>query len=163
VEEEHMHQEQRKSRRSIRLPDYDYRSSGAYFVTLCTHLRKPLFSNPQLKSILETQWNALPQRFVDIELDSFVIMPDHMHCIIRLKRNTTASPTLAQVIGAFKSLVAVAWLQHLQSAGMVSSEKIWQRNYYEHVIRNDLDLETKRKYIQNNPGMAKLKKEGDIP
>ncbi len=158
-----MHQEQRKNRRSIRLADYDYRSSGYYFVTLCTHERKPLFSNPQLKSILETQWSALPQRFVDIELDSFVIMPDHIHFIVRLKRNTTVFPPLAQVIGAFKSLVAVSWLQHLQSAGMVSSEKIWQRNYYEHVIRNDLDLETKRNYIQNNPGMAQLKKEGDLP
>ncbi len=156
-----MQHEPKKNRRSIRVPDFDYRSKGTYFVTLCTYKRKPLFSNPQLKTILETQWSALPQRFVDITLDSFAIMPDHIHFIVHLDETSAESPSLAQIVGAFKSLVAVSWSRHLQSAGMASSEKIWQRNYYEHIIRGDLDLETKRIYIQNNPAMAQFKMECD--
>ena len=158
-----MQNQPKKNRHSIRLPGFDYRSSGAYFVTLCVYGRKPLFSNPQLKSILETQWSALPQRFADITLDSFAIMPDHVHFIVWLDAKSAESPTLPQVVGAFKSLVAVSWSQYRKAAGITSSEKIWQRNYYEHVIRDDLDLETKRNYIRNNPLMAQLKMESDKP
>ena len=156
-----MQNEPKKNRRTIRLPDFDYSSKGAYFVTLCTYGRKPLFSAPQLKTILETQWHALPQRFTDITLDSFAIMPDHIHFIVQLAATGAEASTLAQIVGAFKSLVAVSWSRHLRAVGMASSEKLWQRNYYEHIIRDDLDLETKRDYIRNNPAMAQFKKECD--
>ncbi len=72
-------------RHSIRLPDYDYASNGAYFVTICTHERKPMFEIPELRAILETTWADLAQRYKDIILDDFVMMPDHVHFILWLK------------------------------------------------------------------------------
>jgi putative transposase len=70
-------------RRSIRLPGYDYAQDGAYFVTICSKERQPYFEiYPQLKEIVEKQWRNMSNRFVNISLDEYVIMPNHMHGII---------------------------------------------------------------------------------
>ena len=68
-----------RTRHTLRKPSFDYRSSGAYFVTICTQKRHPYFVLPALRDILEEQWQALPTRYPNVTLDSFVIMPDHIH------------------------------------------------------------------------------------
>ena len=140
----------RLARRSIRLPDRDYSSASAYFVTIHADRHEPLFEAPELRTILIENWKALPTRFPMVELDEFVIMPDHIHCILWIKNKQKDTPTLGRVIGAYKSLPAVAWLRHIQSTHMECSGRIWQSNYYERVIRVS-ELEKTRAYIRNNP------------
>jgi len=82
------------ARRSIRLGDWDYRSAGAYFVTICAHRRQPLFGDAadgavrlnDCGEIVEACWHAIPHHFANVELDAFVVMPNHMHGIIILCR-----------------------------------------------------------------------------
>jgi putative transposase len=164
-------------RRSIRLRDYDYAQAGAYFVTLCVDGREyPLgeiaAGEVQLsdagKMVAQT-WDHLPTRFPNIELDAFVIMPNHVHAIIVItdppppadpdsvgaglalpknQGNPRVAPTLGDIIGAFKSISAIACNRLLERSGA----SFWQRNYWEHVIRDDADLARLRDYIEGNPG-----------
>jgi putative transposase len=89
-----------------------------------------------------------------LSLDEFVIMPDHVHFIVRLEGNVEKATTLGRIIGAYKSLTAVLWLRHIEAmgiAGIERSGRIWKRDYYEQVIRDVYELEQKRKYIRYNP------------
>ena len=172
-------------RQSIRLPNHDYSSIGAYFVTICARDRECLFAEivgatlavaqltfaqltePVLKlsdvgNIVEDNWLQIPQGYPQAQLDEYVIMPNHFHGIIMIdgteerataKRRATArvAPTLGDVIGGFKSRCVVDYLKHIRKNQLDRTAKIWQRNYYEHVIRDDDELERARAYIQNNP------------
>ncbi len=138
-------------RRSIRLSSYNYSSSGAYFVTLCTRPRKPLFDRPELRTILEEIWHTLPQRFQGLQLDEFVIMPDHIHFIIWLDTSISDETLLGDVIKAYKSLTFTAWLKHIETHHLNEQAKFWQRNYMERIIRTNSGLIEKREYIRNNP------------
>jgi putative transposase len=71
-------------RRSLRLKDYDYSRPGAYFVTLCLQGREPFLEMPEVRHIVEDIWKVLPQRFPTVELDEFIVMPDHIHFILKL-------------------------------------------------------------------------------
>ena len=146
-------------RHPIRLPDYQYASKGAYFVTICTHGRIPCFEQPALRTILEETWLALPERFPGLILDEYVMMPDHVHFIVWLNASVTERMTLGKVVGAYKSLTSVTWLQHIEMAGLNERGKIWQRNYMEHVIRGEGELARLRDYIRTNPLRAALKKD----
>lgn len=146
-------------RHSNRLRFYDYRSCGAYFVTICTKDRKPVLEIPAVRASLQDNWEHLPERFPDIKLDEFVIMPDHLHCILWLDGSTDDSPTLGRIIGAYKSLVTISWRNYHKTPGVVHADHLWQRGYYEHVIRNDEDLHLTREYILNNPLKALLMQE----
>ena len=162
------------NRRSIRLKGYDYSQPGAYFITICTKDREPWFEKyPELKRIIEEQWHRLPDRFPNIKLDAFTIMPNHIHGIIfvgaplAVARNvgvtftvtqdmTNPAPTLGDIVGAFKSLCVNRWLRYIKQTegdhkGRPYIGKFWQRNYYEHIIRNDDELNRIRKYIAENP------------
>lgn len=136
---------------SERLADRDYGKSGAYFITICAYQRHPCLKIPELEKILKQQWQALPQRFAGISLDRFEIMPDHLHFIIWIDACVPSSPTLPQIVGAYKSLAAVAWLRHLKEIGSEVSGKIWQRGYHERIIRDEQELIKTRRYIENNP------------
>ena len=146
-------------RNSHRLPSYDYRSSGAYFITICTQDRQRVLEIPALHTALLETWRTLPHRFPTIKLDEFVIMPDHLHCIFWLDGTAKDAPTLGRVVGAFKSLITVAWRDHHESSGVQCDRHLWQRDYYEHVIRNEDDLNLTREYILNNPLEALLQQE----
>jgi putative transposase len=137
--------------KSQRLPQRDYGKKSGYFVTICAYQRHPCFKIPALEKILKQQWQELTQRFPSISLDRFVIMPDHLHFIVWIDQQTPTSPTLPQIVGAYKSLCAVAWLHHLKETGSEVSGRIWQRGYHERIIRNKQELETMRRYIENNP------------
>ncbi len=158
-------------RRSIRLEDFDYSQEGAYFVTICTHNRTLLFEQySALRQIVLTNWTGLPNRFPFINLDTFVIMPNHLHGIVVISQERpyiTAgslpderemsgmefqeSVTLGRVIGAFKSLCTKDWRHHCLIQRLSAEMRLWQRNYYEHIIRNDRELIQIREYIIENP------------
>jgi putative transposase len=137
-------------RRSVRLQDRDYNAASAYFITLCADRPEPIFEIPELRKILTETWQALPVRFPNVSLDEFVIMPDHIHFILWLHRSQEATPTLGRVIGTYKSLAAVTWLNHIKSNNLECSGRIWHRNYYERVVRI-AELEQTRQYIRENP------------
>jgi len=161
-------------RKSLRLRDYDYSQSGAYFVTICTKGRQLYFEEfPALQQVVQTQWNGLKIRFPEIELDEFVIMANHIHGIIFIAGAIHESPLhgvgathelplryrqkmlLPKVIGYFKMNTAKPINQILNRTG----QPFWQRNYYEHIIRNEKELKRIREYIQNNPLKWELDRE----
>ena len=161
---------ERHRRRSIRLHGQDYAQAGAYFVTVCTERRVCLLGTivggeVELSAVgcivLET-WEALPARFPQVELDTFVVMPNHVHGIVVITDKTGAQqssaptvgvadvgtrPTLGQIMRAFQSISAKRCNDALGRVG-----RFWQRNYYEHIIRDEADLVRLREYIVCNPG-----------
>ena len=162
------HEREPRRRRSIRLPGHDYRSPGAYFVTACTHGAEPLFDQPDLREIVERTWHSLPQRFPSVSLDSFVVMPNHIHFIVWLnsvgaplagahgvdqtsRAGASPAPTLGKVVGTFKALVATEWLKSLERNAPHRSGRVWQRNYYERVVRSEDELDRIREYVGLNP------------
>ena len=150
----------KKGRRSIRLSNFDYSQPSAYYVTLCVQdfqciLAHVVNGQIQLKKageICMKVWQSLPNRFPTVELDVVSIMPNHMHGILLLNLDDIANgPILGGVIGAFQSLVFHQYYQWIKKNNIEAKAKFWQRNYYEHVIRNEKDWERIRKYIIENP------------
>ena len=170
-------------RTSIRLRGYDYAGPGAYFLTICTAGHRCLFGRIEgdtirlgpMGGIVEACWRAIPLHVADVELDAFVVMPNHVHGIVWIvdddrhdKRATHASPlrgpscgamagrevpngpqrrSVAAVVGSFKSAASRATARAFDRPG----GSLWQRNYYEHIIRNDVALARIRQYIADNP------------
>lgn len=167
-------------RRSIRLKGYDYARAGAYFITICTHDMKCMFGTVdnkemilnELGEIAYNEWSKLPERFTNSELDVFQIMPNHLHGIIILNTiQTTVGATLAvapssfgatvkvaptivstlgDIVGAYKSIVSNECLNFFKEKNERMG-KLWQRNYYERIIRDDLAYQNISNYIINNP------------
>ncbi len=171
-------------RHSIRLPNYDYSQPGAYFVTVVTYQRILLFGNivnqeMQLNDfgkIADECWSVIPAHFPNIELGAYVIMPNHVHGIImindRADANTSAcrgtiyrAPTEnfgKPVVGSIPTIVRVYKAAVTRRIGReFNVTGIWQRNYYEHIIRNDRDLQNKTDYIESNPLL--WEKDGENP
>ncbi len=140
-----------RRRNSLRLRDFDYSSEGAYFVTISCNDKKEYFNSSSIKRIVEINLKNLNKRF-NIEVDQFCIMPDHVHLILLFKEKQDSS--LSQVIQAYKSLVA----KEIR-AKLGISEKIWQRGFYDHIIRNEKDYLEKARYILNNQPKKDLEKE----
>ena len=146
-------------RNSNRLPDYNYRSSGTYFITICTHKRQRVLEIPIIHTALLEKWQQLPLRFPGVRLDEIVIMPDHVHGILWLDGSMKEAPTLGRVVGALKAWVTIAWRTYHKEENIPCLSHLWQRDYYEHVIRNEEDIELTREYIVNNPLKALLMQE----
>jgi len=140
----------RFTRQSLRLSKRDYSSPSAYFVTIRAEQHESVFEIPELRKILIETWHALPNRFPNVTLDEFVVMPDHIHFIIWLDPTVDNAPTLGNVVGAYKSITTVTWYNHLKEIGKTWPGFLWQRNYYERVVRIS-EIEEKRQYIRNNP------------
>ena len=138
-------------RRSIRLKGHNYSWTASYFITLRSEHHEPVFEMPELQSIIIEAWLALPVRFPHVQLDEYVIMPDHMHGILHFCVSDVQMPALGRVIGAYKSLTAIAWLRYIETHNVSWSGNLWQRNYHEHIIRDASDLAQKREYIRKNP------------
>ena len=146
------------NRRSIRLKGYDYSQNNAYFVTICTKDRLPTIDSDMVRGIIQKTWVNLPRHYPNVILDEFVIMPNHVHGIIIIDNNDdihrgeVTSPlrkriTLGHIVAYFKYRSTKSINQIRLSPGV----PFWQRNYYEHVIRNDDDLYQIRQYIRENP------------
>jgi REP element-mobilizing transposase RayT len=153
-------------RHSIRLPGYDYSTSGLYFVTICSQKRECIFGEivgekmilNETGKIIELVWKTLPDHH-SVALDEFQIMPNHIHMIIQIVsngRDDRAPTTLGKIIAYFKYVSTKQINQHSVGAGIIPPEiirKIFQRNYHEHVIRSEIDLEKIREYVTTNPLM----------
>ena len=140
-------------RKSLRLKNFDYTTSNAYFITICSYERLMIFEHPALIDIMHSTWQELPTRFPTLRLDEFIVMPNHIHGIIWLdpQHNTETALNLSYVVQVFKSLVATRWIQWMQINDYSGSPKIWQRSYYDRIIRNDSELNAIREYIKRNP------------
>jgi putative transposase len=141
------------TRRSMRHPNHNYRWTASYFVTIRAAHHEPVFEIDALRSILQEQWTAIPQHFPSVMLDEFVIMPDHIHGILHFFVTATAkkAPSLGDVIGRYKSTTTVIWFRYQKTHNIFWSGLLWQRNYHDHVIRDDDELTQKRHYILENP------------
>jgi len=168
-------------RRSVRLKGYDYSQAGAYFVTIVTQGRECLFGEiidgvlrlNEAGQMVEAAWTALPQRFPGIECDAHVVMPNHMHGVIGVgatlvvapntvltthpvaapnRAGTSPAPTLGDMVGSFKSITTDAYIQGVHHRGWLPfDQRVWQRNYYEHIIRSEIELNAIRQYVIDNP------------
>ncbi len=157
-----------KNRHSIRLQSWNYSSNGYYFVTVCSQNREYLFGEivdgEMIKNengrIVDKIWKTLLDHH-DIGLDEYQIMPNHFHGIVIIVGATRGSPinqkgasrraptTLGTIIGLFKS-ECTKQIRKMQNDKYF---QVWQRNYYEHIIRNENELDRIQKYILMNPEM----------
>jgi REP element-mobilizing transposase RayT len=163
---------QRQQRRSIRLRGYDYTQAGAYFVTICTHARRSLFDDQRRRDIAERQWRALAH-MDRVALDAWVIMPDHVHGIILITDGAHPPPitpatrpavpdnagnaaplpcnvvpgSLGAIVRTYKSVVT-RQINRLQGT---PGELVWQRGYWERIVRHAEELNAIRQYIADNP------------
>ena len=149
-------------RRSIRLRNYDYATTGAYFVTICVHnhesrlgtIANDVMMVNETGAEIDRWWQELPTKFPSVELDAYVIMPNHMHGIIALLGDSapTHTPTLGDVVGWFKTMTTNAYIRGVKAARWPRFDKyFWQRNYWDHIIRDDRSLKSIRRYIELNP------------
>jgi REP element-mobilizing transposase RayT len=156
-------------RRSIRLKEYDYSQAGMYFLTTCTLERASLFGEivdgvmhpNNAGKIVQTTWNALPGYYTHVALDVFVVMPNHVHGIVVFDSFVGAGfkPALtrcglSEIVRAFKTFSS----RRINEQHGALGSRVWQRNYWERVIRNDEELFRFREYIQNNPMQWELDK-----
>ncbi|OGB68901.1 MAG: hypothetical protein A2Y94_04085 [Caldithrix sp. RBG_13_44_9] len=197
------HDPDKHHRRSIRLTGHDYSQAGVYYVTICVQDRVCLFgkiNNGELKlndagNMVNNWWNKLPQKFTNVELDDYIIMPNHVHGIIivgadpvcpkdqniinyskinmsegqtdpgdkqmdsgdQQKGEHVGSPLrkpvpLSRIIQWYKTMTTNEYIRNVKQNGWFPFKKhLWQRNYYEHIIRDENDLKRIRKYIIENP------------
>jgi len=175
---------QRTGRRSIRLQGYDYAQAGAYYITICVRKRECLFGEivdgemrlNDAGRMVQKCWDDIPVHFPHVELDEFVVMPNHVHGIVLIintvaanatvDANATVGPnidvvraknfspqqqprgtskTIGSIIRGFK-IGVTKWMRQ-----NTVIHNVWQRNYYEHIIRDKDDLDRIREYILRNP------------
>ena len=147
-------------RRSIRLKGYDYTQSGVYFVTVCVQDRSSRFGevvegemvlNDAGRMVWEV-WGTLPTHYGAVELDTFIVMPNHLHGLFALHPDRSNPVCVGEVVGGFKSLVTVEYIRGVKKLHWPPFEgRLLQRDYYEHIVRDDESLDRIREYIQNNP------------
>jgi REP element-mobilizing transposase RayT len=160
-------------RKSIRLKDYDYSQTGGYFVTICTKNRQCVFGE-----IIEGQmvlndagwmvqrvWDEIPGNYPGIETDVFIVMPDHIHGIIIIvgagpcacpvegqPRGIAPTMSLPDIVNRFKTMTTKRYTDGVKQCGWRSYPgRLWQRNYFDRVIRNEKELDQIREYIFDNP------------
>jgi len=161
---------QEHHRRSIRLKGYDYSQAGAYFVTIVTWQREYLFGEitdekmalNEIGEIVREEWERTAAVRPNVELGEYVIMPNHVHGILvfvddddvvgAIRRVAPTSQTLqprslGAIMAQFKSIVT----KRINGLQNVSGRPVWQRNYYEHIIRNERDMDRITRYIESNP------------
>jgi len=157
----------RSARKSTRLDGYDYSSEGWYFVTICCHQQRCLFGRILNEVLIPTElalyanscWFEIPSHYPEIVLDAFVIMPNHVHGIFWITRQmknlepgsslalrpTGTARSVGSVVRAYKSAVTK------YATVSLGIDRVWQRNYWDHIIRGKDSLDSIRIYIINNP------------
>ena len=179
-------------RRSIRLKGYDYSQAGLYFITICVQDRKCLFGNivngemilNDAGKMADNEWVKIPERFTNVQLHEYIVMPNHFHAIMEIVGATlvvaqnnesvirdnesvddeqgqpqgiaqnnesvddeqgqpqgiapTKPKTVGDIVGAFQSIVTVEYIHGVKQLGWQwFNGKLWQRNYWEHIIRDE--------------------------
>ncbi len=167
-------------RRSLRLKGFDYAQPGPYFITVIVQDGRPLFGEVVDEEVLlndagkmvRSVWEKMPSRFPAIKLDAFVVMPNHFHGIVWTSRaadpirtHGTSKPiapahtsvTLGDVVSAFKSVTTAEYARQVRLKNWRAfRRRLWQRGYYDHIVRNDESLNEIRKYILGNPTLWSL-------
>ncbi|MEX2238270.1 MAG: transposase [Dehalococcoidia bacterium] len=163
-------------RRSLRLPGYDYSSPGAYFVTLVHPQSRLLFEHDQLCRIARNVWNAIPTMFPNVELNAFVVMPNHVHGIVMIGEREALAGVSNQTSAVMDERLTPAATEVVQGGGVARSglpdivryyknttarrinslrrtrgTAVWQRSYWDRILRNDRAVEVARNYIMLNP------------
>lgn len=170
-------------RRSMRLKGWDYSRPGGYFVTICTQGRECRLGKiaggkmrlSDAGEMVRWTWEELPSKYPGVEIDAFVVMPNHVHGIIVLTdavgagprarpgphtrpvegRPQGAAPTrfsLPDVVHRFKSLTTARYRSGVARLGWPPfSARFWQRNYYEHILRGEAEMDRAREYVLCNP------------
>jgi len=172
-------------RRSIRLKGYDYSQAGAYFVTVCVKDHACLFGDVEqggmilndAGNMVKTWWLSIPDKYKHVELDEYMIMPNHIHGIIKIvgadqcvcpepsvcpeyskysnetrKKGEHIGSPLPRMMQWFKTMTTNEYIRGINTHGWERfNGKLWQRNYYEHIIRDDKELQAIREYIIYNP------------
>ena len=149
------------SRRHTRLPGWDYRSPGPYAITICTQHREWFFGkvvdgrviHHVAGTMVVAVWREMTTEVPRVSLDAFVLMPNHLHAIVRLSpEGSIGNPTLGDVVGRFKSITTARY-----SAGVHDHDwppydrRLWQSEFCDHIVRGQADLDRCRRYIRANP------------
>ncbi len=170
-----MYDPSRHDRRTTRLADFDYSDSAAYFVTLVTRDRAELFGRvivdaihlSSIGEIVHAEWLRSSDIRQELELDEFVVMPNHLHGIVIIARDSFVhsgpqSPPAGahsraplhrppRSLGSFISGFKATTTRLTKQSGLVPDAPIWQRNYFERVIRNEYEADRIRQYMIDNP------------
>ena len=162
---EKMEQKEHKKRR---LENYDYGSNGAYFITVCTYERAELFGSvgepsevaDKMKEIFEEVLSTYSQ----ISCPQYVVMPNHLHALLVIdKTGWESREAIPDFMRVFKSKSTVAYIRMVEEGiAQPFHGKLWQRSYYDHIIRNEQDFREVWKYIEENPLRWKLKRQKDL-
>ena len=152
-------------RKNLRLENYDYSQNGGYFVTICTYNRSRIFGEisgntvgatlcgrpNEPDKIIKNWLFEIENKYPGTKIDCYIVMPDHIHFIVLKTGDHTGSP-LQQIVDWFKTQTTNEYIKGVKSGLYEPYEKhLWQRGYYEHIIRNQKDLDEIRHYIENNP------------
>lgn len=153
-------------RKPSRLEKYDYSQNGVYFITICTKDRQPILCDivgtgvpdrPKIKLlnhgvIADKYINQLNNFYKDIRIDKYAIMPDHIHLLLSISngQSRTPAPTNENIVNA-NSYVSKFISTYKRFCNKEYGENIWQRSYYDHIIRNQDDYNEVWEYIENNP------------
>jgi REP element-mobilizing transposase RayT len=153
-----------KSRKIIRLKEYDYSQPGYYFITICTANRRCIFGEvdhdrlvlSNIGEIVNKWWHNISEHFPNVELDEMQIMPNHVHAIVIIKSEARAGsanpnaflgmPTLGQIVAYWKYQVVKEIHRDLSP-----TMDIWQDRYFDRILRDEKALEAARNYIRENP------------
>lgn len=156
-------------RKPNRLQGYNYADTGVYFLTICAKEKKPLFSGISVGAaigrppavvlspigiIVENTLLEIPYHYVGVSVDHYVIMPDHLHVLLRLQSEDgrpMAAPTVQQIVNQFKGTVTKR-----------IGKAVWQKGFHDHIVRDDYDYQTRWQYIDENPRRW-LEKQEDQP
>jgi putative transposase len=165
-------------RQSIRLKNYDYRSAGVYFVTLCTFQKQHLFGEiadgkmilNELGSIVHFEWKWTEIIRPMMDMDVYVVMPNHLQGIVVFGEDSNAPKPISndvhadvgahscaplhrpkRSLGSFISQFKATTTKRINNVCDTSGTPVWQPNYYEPIVRSEKDCNRIREYIQYNP------------
>lgn len=161
-----------RRRNSLRHQKYDYTQPGAYFVTICAHRGQSIFGwvnengemqHSSLGDIAHQSWLDFAQNHPEIEIDCFIVMPNHIHVLLWIRAivdgeivqatgkkrafGDAIAGSLSTLIGAYKGGVT----QRVQNAGVAYTAPLWHRNFHDHIVRGEAELARIREYIRANP------------
>ena len=152
------------NRKSHRLTNFNYSNKGSYFITICTHNRANLFGSicnnimhlNNFGILVNKKYLELQFVYPNITLDAYIIMPNHFHGIITINKSLPNNKNLGNIIGRFKSETTHEYILGVkQNIFPAFDKKIWQRDYNDHLIRNEQSYINIKNYIINNPSLWK--------
>jgi len=163
------------NRKQLRIKEYDYSQSGCYFITMCTQDRQRIFemsvvgndrrvvpSNALQNKLVEKCFIELQNKY-NVKIEDYIIMPDHIHFILSIDSERHAGRSLPELMQWFKTMTTNDYIRGVKDNKLKPfSGKLWQKSYFDHVIRNENDYKECDEYILNNPLKWQLDKNGEF-